>query len=411
MSTNPSGYAAGLTSGGPCALTNSDEPLPPPPKKSYCYSYMAKQNSSKRTRAGAMASIVDAKSLTKKARKRRNKRAVEKEERIKSSLMHIKPQPPNQNHRFAEEHFTKNIIVFDGGQGTNPPISPPPRVNWTSIRISESTMLQPECTPGKGLIYLAHDSPKDEPVFVLAPREMALDITGLGSHSKSKLLSEAFSSAIKKTRALETRGGSRTIFTDRKVAHLGTQACRNRKGLRTSYHKDVMVPEHWDTIVDFVRASEKVFMAIMPTNVIRHTMSSKELLGYPTMTSNSGRESEQSQIFSAITIGHNAILQLHMDDDHTYSIATVLQEDHHCKRQDDILGYMCFPRQGIAVPLRTGDTFIFNPREPHCISSRCDNADSIFCISIYLKTAVVGMNNNSLEITARQESVSSKYLK
>ena len=60
ISTNPSGYAAGLTSGGPCALTNSDEPLPPPPKKSYCYSYMAKQNSSKKIRAGAMAKHIPA---------------------------------------------------------------------------------------------------------------------------------------------------------------------------------------------------------------------------------------------------------------------------------------------------------------------------------------------------------------
>ncbi len=47
------------------------------------------------------------------------------------------------------------------------------------------------------------------------------------------------------------------------------------------------------------------------------------------------------------------------------------------------------------VALRPGDFLLFNPQEPHSISSRCCAGDEVFCISSYLKTGVVGDNDNS----------------
>ena len=69
------------------------------------------------------------------------------------------------------------------------------------------------------------------------------------------------------------------------------------------------------------------------------------------------------------------------------------------------MGYFCFPRLGIAVALRPGDLLIFNPLEPHAISSRCNNDDQIFCISMYMKSAIVGLNDNSIELTPMQELI------
>ncbi len=57
-----------------------------------------------------------------------------------------------------------------------------------------------------------------------------------------------------------------------------------------------------------------------------------------------------------------------------------------------------FPRVGVAVALRPGDFFLFNPNEPHSISSCCSKEDDIFIISSYLKTAVVGLNDNGNSI-------------
>ena len=42
-----------------------------------------------------------------------------------------------------------------------------------------------------------------------------------------------------------------------------------------------------------------------------------------------------------------------------------------------------------------GDFLLIDPQEPHSISSRCKAEDEIFCASSYLKTAIVGLNDNS----------------
>ena len=78
-----------------------------------------------------------------------------------------------------------------------------------------------------------------------------------------------------------------------------------------------------------------------------------------------------------------------------------------------MVAYFCFSTIGVAVPLRPGDYLLFNARIPHCISSRCKFEDEILCTSTYLKTAIVGMNNNDLPLTQLQariiEQVKSKH--
>jgi len=76
---------------------------------------------------------------------------------------------------------------------------------------------------------------------------------------------------------------------------------------------------------------------------------------------------------------------------------------------DDIVVYFCFPTLGVAVPLRPGDYLLFNALIPHCVSSRCRHNDSIMCVSMYLKTAVIGMNNNALSLTKNQAMLAKRY--
>jgi hypothetical protein len=75
---------------------------------------------------------------------------------------------------------------------------------------------------------------------------------------------------------------------------------------------------------------------------------------------------------------------------------------------DDIIAYFYFPNLGVAVPLRPDDYFMFNALIPHCTSSRCNLDDEIMCTSIYLKAAIVGMNNNYLQLTHKQLQVADK---
>ena len=70
--------------------------------------------------------------------------------------------------------------------------------------------------------------------------------------------------------------------------------------------------------------------------------------------------------------------------------------------------YFCVPRLGMTVPLRPGDALIFNPQEEHAISSPCDNQIETYTISFYLKTSVVGLNDNDKELSPHQITILSK---
>ena len=89
----------------------------------------------------------------------------------------------------------------------------------------------------------------------------------------------------------------------------------------------------------------------------------------------------------------------------------VQTDNHQCGPKDRVVAYFCFPRLGIAVALRPGDLLTCNALEPYAISSRCHKSDKLLCVSMYLKTAVVGLNNNDVELTEKQEEMWEMYRK
>jgi beta-galactosidase beta subunit len=91
----------------------------------------------------------------------------------------------------------------------------------------------------------------------------------------------------------------------------------------------------------------------------------------------------------------NVYLRSHINWDFTMSIVQAHINNHDYDVNDRILCYFTFPGNETAVALRPGDFLIFNPQEPHSISSCCKSGDEIFCIISYLKTGVVGLNDNS----------------
>jgi hypothetical protein len=79
------------------------------------------------------------------------------------------------------------------------------------------------------------------------------------------------------------------------------------------------------------------------------------------------------------------------------------------KVDDDVVVYFCFPTLGVAVLLQPGDFRLFNALIPHCVLSRCRQDDNIFSIAMYLKTSVVGMNNNQLPVSSNQSFLADRY--
>jgi hypothetical protein len=76
---------------------------------------------------------------------------------------------------------------------------------------------------------------------------------------------------------------------------------------------------------------------------------------------------------------------------------------------NDVVVYFCFPTLGVAVLLCPGDFLLFNALILHCVSSQCGQDDAIMCVSMYLKSAAVGMNNNDLPLTPHQSVLAKQY--
>ncbi len=88
-------------------------------------------------------------------------------------------------------------------------------------------------------------------------------------------------------------------------------------------------------------------------------------------------------------------MRSHINQDFTMSIVQAHIDNHNYQVDDRISCYFAFPRIETAVALRPSDFLLFNPQEPHSLSSRCKSGDKIFCISSYLKMGVVGLNDDS----------------
>jgi hypothetical protein len=94
------------------------------------------------------------------------------------------------------------------------------------------------------------------------------------------------------------------------------------------------------------------------------------------------------------------------------SIAQVhLKGEDKLELHHDVVVYFCFSALGFAAPLCPGDFLIFNALMPHCILSRGKQTDNIYCVSTYLKFAIVGMNNNIMPLTTKQAILSKMYQK
>ena len=144
--------------------------------------------------------------------------------------------------------------------------------------------------------------------------------------------------------------------------------------------------------------------------VLSHLHHAKKLVPFKKFSSTVDKTSALSSDFcGGIAFGSNVFLCCHTDANFTMSISQVfLKGQLKYWINDHTIAYFCFPTLGVAVTLRPGDYFMFNALILHCISSRCNTEDEIMCTSVYLKTTIVGMHNNALELTEKQSQIVQK---
>ncbi|CAB9526612.1 unknown protein [Seminavis robusta] len=242
--------------------------------------------------------------------------------------------------------------------------------------------------------------------LTLIPRQSAIDNApspqlGLLAEYEAFAHLEKTANESRVAKTAVTRSSKRHVFKEGGVDDTATKYLNI--GVKTNHKKGGGLfqrikgldnnQRHHQTIGGFVRSIERQTCQWLLEHDLAFLAGVKTETNFPGFDCGDG---QQSQIFPAIAFGRNVFLNVHTDQDFFWSATTVIQKDMPLKvHNSPICNYFCFPTLGISVALRHGDILLFNPLVPHCISSRCDVTKDEFCISLYLKTAVVGGNNNN----------------
>ena len=366
----------------------------PPP---YCHTYKAMTPSSLRTREAAIAYKKEAcKSIKRSTKHKRVRNATKKSFKQIKNLKNVKP-PSNlatSNVKFLSiQDITKRIVVCDGGKTDSDGIRPT-REDIYCLRIRDGDLWVADTSNSSlGLRHVwKHDTFS---TFIRLPRRESLQIL-----NDSRELCKAMRLCALTQRQSLTRGKQRRVYSSSKHKYccVGIQPGRNVRGVISGHYRiqQGFPSKQWDIFHNTLNQAEHAFDKYVNTDVIRHVTCAKSRIKFATMVPTaSSVKSNPTRYYSGLGFGVNVHLRAHTDNDFTMSIVQAHIDTQEYKDNDPVICYFAFPRLGMAVALRPGDFLLFNPQEHHCISSRCQNENEIYSMSSYLKTAIVGLNDNS----------------
>lgn len=236
-------------------------------------------------------------------------------------------------------------------------------------------------------------------VCTLVPRSKVKEYlcqNGASLHENSKAIFDAME-AMEGLKAAHNRRGAKTapvMETESKYVAMGAAANRAKKGLTVNLRgleKDKTAHTGLSRLWKMVEHVSKQYMRYDDLRALGFIKQRSLFPTFPLLTSE--KVASTSTIWPSIALGKNVFLPVHKDRDYFLSVITPVSQDG--AGNDDILNYFCFPEIGVSVPLRCLDLLIINPVVSHCVSSRCNSKKETYNASFYLKTAVVGGNDNS----------------
>jgi hypothetical protein len=249
----------------------------------------------------------------------------------------------------------------------------------------------------------------DHPVIRL-PRNKSLRI--LPKSGMMKIYDTLVACEMSAKKSLE-RGEERRIYGDGlfggspMYSSVGVQVSRMGGVLDRTKSFSKLSDKHWSRLTKMTRRAEAALESFADCSVIRQLLVAKRIVPFKTMSApNNNRHC--TKYFGAIAFGVNIFLRCHTDEDFTVSVTQVfLKGSDQYRVGDKVVAFFCFPTLGVAIPTRPGDFVIFDATIQHCISSRCHDSDEIMCVSFYLKSLVVGMNDNCMPLSRDQMDMSS----
>jgi hypothetical protein len=207
----------------------------------------------------------------------------------------------------------------------------------------------------------------------------------------------------------ETRGKTRITVAedDGKYTTVGLKAARGHPGI-TECWPTKFEEHHKDQVERLIKNCEECAKGYIKSHDLRGIEVARMLGGWRERKGGTSK-----QVWGSLACGKNHYLNSHTDEDFFYSLTTtassygLLQNTDRYRMDAEVCNYFTFPEQGLAVALRPGDMLLFNPMYHHCLSSRTCSYEKhdVFCLSLYLKTAIVGKNDNSLPLTKREIDV------
>jgi hypothetical protein len=383
---------------------------------SHLHLYKSKnKSSSQRTQLGSIAHVVETKNMSIRQRRDHNRKFNRKRRRIQERFVNVEVPPEIMKNVLSVKHIDSKFVVVDGGDNENPKIMRPTNLTktWRRMRIVDGKHLHvvKSNNSKKGIMHQAENGSFN---FMLLSREESISILPKKGLSQ---LSSAISSCEKAKGTALRRGSSKMTFGDDiqrvpKYTSVGVQPNRAMPGVSpiAPFMKKLPMTD-LDWITKMMRWSEKAFEQMVDHLALHHIRAASDAISFPTMCpSSSDRKQTPAKYYGAIAFGRNVHLRCHTDQDYLYSVIQVHLEGKDSYSIDEkVVAYFCFPTLGIAVALRPGDFLLFNPTVPHCISSRCRNNDNVISVSSYLKTAVVGMNDNSIKLSDDQKILHNEY--
>lgn len=372
----------------------------------------SRSTSSQRIQACSIAAHAKLVEAPARSKQNKNKRAKQKAKKQEEYLLHVAAPPGTPKYTNAD--LDGCTLYLDGGDSNNPRIHPqlnnPKAKPMRILQICNGDLHVPMehiNLPGKGLTV--HEEGGKHKPFILVPRESALWRTGLRNKPTiSQSLFNSFQSVEIANGTSEGRGTPFEIIVEggKPYCCVGSKARRAAVGVNEYHHAIAKIgSENQKQLYQWIKGVEHCFTEWVDTSIIRQVRHAMDLVSAKTFAvPNLGR----TKIYSAFSCALNAYLNCHTDKDFTMGALSLHTEETY-DHDDRIIAYFVFPLRSLAIPIRQGDILFFDPQEPHMLSSRCRNEDNIYCVSLYLKSNILGLNNNSLPLSKDLEVLAQKY--
>ena len=306
--------------------------------------------------------------------------------------------------KYTTEYLKRNVVVFDGGDPGEETIELNNNgARWRCASVQAGGLVI--CHPPDHDTGLTHQGDEvSEPTFILLPRKCSLRINKDG-----RALCDSMKNVMVAQNNLK-RGKSKQVFSKNKYCCVGAKPRRYAPGVEPGHYKleNGVSKEDWDVLVMAIRRGEHAFCGYAGTDVIWRKREARNVVGWETPKSAS-EMTPSPATYNGVAFGMNLHLRAHTDQDFTYSVIEAHVPNMDYTLDDEVVCYFCFPARGIAVPMKPGDFLLINPLEYHCVSSRCRSSEDVYSLSCYLKTAVVGGNDNKRKLTELEEECLAEY--